>query len=120
MNCGNRDSDLLLLAHGELTLWKCLGVYLHLGRCSVCRERLRQFGAVSATLSLATRPTLALASGLTPGILARPGLLFAGLWTIIIALILIISVIVGQAWSPGGGRQNVPRCAPDLESDRCR
>jgi hypothetical protein len=120
MNCANRDTDLLLLAHGELTLWQRLGVYLHLGQCSSCRERLRRFGAVSATLALATRPSLALASDLTPALIARPAILVASLGIMAIALILAICILFGVPRSSGGLNRNIPRCAPDLESDRCR
>lgn len=118
MNCANRDADLLLLAHGELTFWQCLGVYLHLGRCSDCRQRLRRFGATSATLAMATRPTLALAS--EPTALMRPAIASIAVWLISIVFIIAIGVWVGAARSSGVPPSPAPRCAPDLESDRCR
>ena len=62
MTCDDRDSDLLLMAHGELGLARRTRTRLHVQRCPRCRKRIGEFGLVSA----------AFAATLGPGAAERP------------------------------------------------
>ncbi|MGO8672886.1 MAG: anti-sigma factor family protein [Capsulimonadaceae bacterium] len=56
MICANRDQDILLLAHGELSVVRRLLVQIHLHGCPRCRERAMEFSAVSRRIAAAIRP----------------------------------------------------------------
>ena len=59
MTCDDRDSDLLLFAHGELNLVASTRTRLHVQRCDKCRKRINEFGLVSAAFAAALGPSAA-------------------------------------------------------------
>jgi len=127
MSCSERDADLLLLAHGEGDLWRRLGTCTHLWRCASCRQRFRDFTAVSALLARATQPVVGVPvpfRGMAFGM--RPAIAMAVLF--LVTLLLAASLLAAHYGSggvsceraPGGhGKVKMP-CAPDLPNDHCR
>ena len=53
MTCDERDQELLLLAHGALSLPRRLIAQAHLQRCAACRKRYNRLMQVSSALSAA-------------------------------------------------------------------
>ena len=56
MICEKRDSDLLLLARGELGFFSRTRTGLHVRQCARCRRRMGELGGVSAAFALALGP----------------------------------------------------------------
>lgn len=92
MTCDRRDQELLLLAHGALSLPRSLAVRAHLRRCDFCRQRYTRLAQVSSTLAGAlsaanTTPwTPAWGVARTPPSAFRPRLLL-GLSALLLAVI---------------------------------
>jgi hypothetical protein len=128
MTCSERDTDLLLLAHGEGDLWRRLGTLIHLWRCASCRQRYRDFTAVSALLAKATQPVVGTSApfrGMAFGM--RPAIAIAVL--LLATLLFAASLLAAhygnggvscQRLPPGGATKSKMPCAPDLPNDHCR
>lgn len=129
MNCAKRDPDILLLAHGELSGWRALGLRWHLSRCARCQQRYQEWTRVSASLAtvlrdpgqapwkpavrpLGFRPLMSGGMRLTLFLLGGV-LLLAG-------YVLYHFTIETQSRVPSSGSQIQGGCAPNLPSDRCR
>ncbi len=56
--CPERDADLLLMAHGELSTFTLLRTKVHMFLCSSCRARSNTFAGVSQSVALAIRTPL--------------------------------------------------------------
>jgi len=142
MTCDDRDSDLLLMAHGELGPVRQARTRLHVQRCPRCRKRIGEFNLVSAAFAATLGPTAA-ERPLTPS--ARPTstaptsgslLVILGLLAVIGgALFFVIRSAVSLAPQPqyysytppstphGMAipiRHGIPGCKPGIVSDKCR
>lgn len=130
MGCEERDQDLLMMAHGELSWSARLRLTVHLLHCVNCRERYAQFVAVSSALARAIRDPAPLSS---PG--RRNPLLPKGAgvpWLSLIALGVLLILLGWIAVQTAGrlihgnyadsslhNRSDVG-CRPDLPNDHCR
>lgn len=116
-----RDSDLLMLIHGELPPLAAWSLRLHLLRCTSCRERLQQHQAVSISFASAIRgPQMPRWSPPASG--AAFGLLPLGLIAVGLALILLFGMLAVRSFHPAPARPApvlITPCRPDLPSDRC-
>ena len=55
MHCTERDQDLLLLQHGELSPWHAFWVERHLHTCPHCQEKQNEFARTSLLVAGAIR-----------------------------------------------------------------
>ncbi len=115
MNCANRDQDLLLIAHGQLSLFKSFLVRLHLRGCSACRKRLAEMSYTSALMSSVVRdePAIALPQHVmkrTTELVKRRALW--SLLSILLFLVLGASVVVSAVRSAKSAQTSVvdPNC----------
>lgn len=117
----DRDSDLLMLAHGALSPLAALPVRWHLLRCAPCRLRLQQFQSVSSDFASAIRgpqmpPWSPLAMPLTVKLLSL------SLVTVCVLIVLLMGTLAVRSFQHSPARP-VPitstPCRPDLPSDRC-
>ncbi|HZT43434.1 MAG TPA: zf-HC2 domain-containing protein [Chthonomonadaceae bacterium] len=125
MNCTDRDQDLLLLAHGELSPLRRLRLLAHLRRCPRCRARQASLAGVSAALAGAIRPP---GKGpWSPPSMAVPsgGLSVLGLWLLVLMVVGVLGVLSVEVWHSAHLREARSSsadvgCAPNLPNDRCR
>ena len=134
MTCLSRDQDLLLLAHGELSLPRRIVTQAHLRRCASCRERYRQLAGASHALAGVARDPLA--TPWSPA-LNRDSTGFASgnrlpllLTAILLGFVTIVTIVALYMVFNAAAlhRQNaahppsVPSqgCAPGLPNDQCR
>jgi len=127
MTCRDRDMDLTLLCHGELTGVRYLLTTLHLARCPRCQERKAEIADISQLIGRATRgpdmPPWRIAE-LTPTDRFRnrlTRLLLAAALIVTLATIGIgVDLATHHAASPAHSASPAPGCRPDLPNDRCR
>ena len=140
LKCEDRDQDLLLLVHGELSLLQRGRTLLHLRRCPRCRERQEQLSTVSHLLAgvirdrdpatapaTMARPSMARPGAPVPPAVVRRQLAFS---LVIVLAVLVVMAFVGAVRSLVTGDGVVPTmermkapddgCRPDLPNDRCR
>jgi anti-sigma factor RsiW len=132
MMCITRDQDILLLAHGELSLRRRIRTQAHLRHCASCRERYRQLENTAHTLAGMVRGPLAapwspalnnpsagptLLSNRLPLLLLTALLTFVTVATLYVVFSGAISYGQNAACQP-----SVPLrgCAPGLPNDQCR
>jgi anti-sigma factor RsiW len=133
MTCQDREQDLLMLAHGELSLWRRLPLLAHLRRCASCRQRRERLADVSVMVAGAIRsaerppwapPTDGRSSNRLVG---RP----PGLRLVILALTLaafgaLAYALIARVHRTDMARPGTPPsssaggCLPNLPNDRCR
>ena len=68
MNCTERDQDLVLLQHDELTGWRKLATLHHLRSCPRCQEKFDQFTQVSRHIAGAIRQEAGMAPFAFPAV----------------------------------------------------
>ncbi|MEO7715834.1 MAG: hypothetical protein ABIY70_06520 [Capsulimonas sp.] len=125
------DQDILLLAHGELTIWRRIMAQTHFAICPRCQSRFAKLVGVSQLLANAVRdgdlPRWSLPDPREAVRTAR----IASAWAIM-ALVLLVAttmtltkgiIILSQhpAHPIAAPRQpgSIP-CRPDLHSDECQ
>jgi len=118
-----RDSDLLLFAHGSLSPLRAVLTRWHLARCPHCRRRLNQFQAVSHDLADVIRgPQTPRWSFPTAG--AVLGVATAWMLAAVVLLVVLLGTLAVRQHQrvPSGTSTPVGAvpCRPDLPSDRCR
>lgn len=132
MTCEKRDQDLLLLAHGELSLARRLLVQAHLIHCSSCRRRVKRLLTVSTALSTVLHSLGSVswspARSHTAFRMRLPMfLLFTSLCIISLFLCRSVSNIMTasghnktQRMQSSHSQPNSAGCAPDLPNDHCQ
>lgn len=134
MTCDERDQELLLLAHGALSLPRRLVVRAHLRQCAACRERYERMAQVSSALSAALAPPAQRpwapvwnwkptgTRGATLG--ARMLAVFSALLIILAATILYVAFSNPRASCANRATPAAPKspdgCSPYLPNDHCR
>jgi len=143
MTCDDRDSDLLLMAHGELGLARRTRTRLHVQRCPRCRKRIGEFNLVSAAFAATLGPTAAerpltsspRPTSTAPASSTLPAIL--GLLAIIgVALFFAIRSAISLTPQPQPASHGsytgshlmmtppmghpIPGCKPGIVSDKCR
>ena len=72
MHCAKRDQDILLLQHGELSLWQRFWVSRHLATCPHCQEKQAEFARTARLLAGAIRQDGGLPAFAFRGAMASP------------------------------------------------
>ena len=119
MNCNNRDQNLLLLAHKELSLIPALSTLLHLAQCKRCREHYDRLLNTSLKLSSLPGASMVRQRGLRPA--SQPLLVGAGVAAVVLVL-LAAGLVVGIAhvYFPHPAPVQDVLCTPGLPNGQCR
>ena len=141
MTCDDRDSDLLLMAHGELDLARRTRTRLHVQRCARCQKRIGEFGLVSAAFaatlgpSSAERPKVANSRpASTPQ--SMGGIVLVSALVVVIGIALFFAarsaltllpssqtppaILTNTPHTMPGIHHGPPGCKPGIVSDKCR
>jgi hypothetical protein len=127
MSCQDRDSDLLLLSHKELGLFRLIALNVHLLYCVRCNARLGQFNRVSKAFAQAigptreqrsTRPTIMRTQPAPPG----KFLLAFGATVVLAAALVTLTAhaVVVRLHPAAAAHPTAISCDPGLPSDKCR
>ena len=118
-----RDSDLLLLVHGELSPAKEIITRWHVAGCLECRQRMARFQSVSQTLGVAIRGRQ-LPRRFYPATQVWLGVPRVWLLAAAAVIVLVFGTLSVMVHTPAFQRSSRPAanipCRPDLPSDKCR
>jgi anti-sigma factor RsiW len=136
MRCHERDPDLLLLMHGELSAPRQSQTEMHLRYCPRCQERHERFARISHLLagSIGNRmqtfwspPALRVAPRSPPPRLPWPALLTLLALVLVLAGVTVVTSMRTAATPHAGAftRLQMPGvgsggCRTDLPNDHCR
>lgn len=102
MHCTERDQDLLLLQHGELSSWNAFWVERHLRMCPHCQEKQNEFARTSQLVAGAIRQDGGLSAFVLRGPVAKLAPVTPGLFAttqkayrpVFLAVITVIAVMI--------------------------
>ena len=126
MNCHERDADLLLLAHNELSAWQRRSVRAHLRRCPRCRARARELAGVSEAFAGAIRES-GMAHWSPPAVTKSNFWILSSARLLLVSLVIVIIFVTAMvlrsnlsAPKPPAPASDSGACIPNLPNDRCR